>query len=757
MINTSTESIIRTTSFNQPSSKQKRFPILLSILFGIIAGLFLIVVIILAILFGHEKNKTIRYSTTPVEIPVNDTNNLCLSPYCIKAANYFLESIDESVEPCENFYQFSCGNWIKNAKIPEDANSHNTFEIMQLEINNDIIDLLSSPISNETIKPNAIVNARRLFSSCINEEAIEEEGIDVILSFINTELGGWPILQGSTWDSSTFDLTNLLTKLGQYSVFTLYYVGTYPDEKNSSSYCIYMGQGSLGLSARSYYINETEITQAYRQYMKNIALALTNDTSIIDNDINDIFEFEKTISQYFWTPAEQYDQIQDRTNFSNLSSTMNTTFNFTDYLQRIYRFGNVSLIDTDIVTLTELAMLRNVSMIIDQQSSRTIQNYLIWRFMMNMIESMPKKFRNIKQEFKKIYDGITSQKPRSIKCATFVTRNMGLAVSKLYIGKHFDKTAHKESTEMIQYIRNIFTDMINQSVWMDSISKNVAMEKIRVMSQRIGYPDGLDSDNITDLEKIYEEYNFNSSYIQNVFTIIRLAAKHKFQILREPINRKAWTHLNPTDVNANYRPWFNDITLTAAILRSPFFNKDAPKYLNYGGIGMVIGHEFTHGFDSTGRQFDKDGNRIPWWTNETINAFNEQKKCVIEQYNNYTVAQIDMKINGEQTQDENIADNGGLKEAFLAYEKWAQTNPNIDKKLPGLAKYSTEQMFFLNFGKIWCSKSKDQSEKNDLLINVHSPGEFRVIGSISNLVEFDRVFGCKPGQGNSRINKCLVW
>ncbi|CAF4462425.1 unnamed protein product, partial [Adineta steineri] len=124
-----------------------------------------------------------------------------------------------------------------------------------------------------------IVNARRLFSSCINEEAIEEEGIDVILSFINTELGGWPILQGSTWDSSTFDLTNLLTKLGQYNVFTLYYVGTYPDEKNSSSYCIYVGQGSLGLSDRSYYINETGITQAYRQYMKNIALALTNDTS----------------------------------------------------------------------------------------------------------------------------------------------------------------------------------------------------------------------------------------------------------------------------------------------------------------------------------------------------------------------------------------------------------------------------------------------------------------------------------------------
>jgi membrane metallo-endopeptidase-like protein 1 len=210
-------------------------------------------------------------------------------------------------------------------------------------------------------------------------------------------------------------------------------------------------------------------------------------------------------------------------------------------------------------------------------------------------------------------------------------------------------------------------------------------------------------------------------------------------------------------VNAFYEPSTNAISFPAGILQMPYFNKDAPKYLNYGGIGMVIGHEITHGFDDDGRQYDKDGNRIPWWSNSTITQFNERKQCIIDQYSNYTVAQINKKLNGDQTQGENIADNGGIKSSFYAYQNWVRENPNVDKRLPGLRHYSQEQMFFIGYAHGWCAKFTDAYALNRVLTDPHSIPQFRVLGPLSNFVEFDRVFSCTPGQGNSRVNKCSVW
>ncbi|UJR21017.1 hypothetical protein I4U23_024117 [Adineta vaga] len=755
MLNRSTESVLSTATYNQ-SSKQKQWLLPLSIFFGIIIVLLLISTIVFAILYGTERISANAYSKTTV-IPINSTNDLCLSPYCIKAANDFLEHIDETINPCENFYQFACGSWMKKAKIPSDASYRDTFEEMQNQIDNDIANLLSMPTSNTTVEPNSIINARRLYASCVNEEAIETDDVRVILSFIDTELGGWPILLGSTWDASTFDLSRLLLKLNQYNTFIFFYIMTGIDEQNSTNNCIYIGQSSLGLKDRSYYMNETQITQAYRNYMKSLALVLTNDTSMIDHDIIDIYDFEKTIAQYFWTTAQQYAGDYNRTTFRNLSSLVNTSFDITNHLQRVYLLGNVTLVDEDIVMISELDVLRNISQSITQQSSRTLQNYLVWRFMMKQVDHMPERFRAIKQQFSKVFRGIIAEQPRSIQCTTYVLRNIGFAVSKLYITEYFDKNARREAIRMISNIRDAFGQMINQSTWMDSFSKNVAIEKLQALHEKIGYPNGLDSDNNTDLENRYAEYVFNSSHMENVLTLLRIKAKNSFQKLRKPIDREAWAYMLPTDVNANYHASFNAMTFTAAILQSPFFHKDAPKYLNYGGIGMVIGHEITHGFDSGGRQFDKDGNKIRWWTNQTIDAFEKQKKCIIEQYNNYTVSQVNMQMDGELTQDENIADNGGLKEAFYAYQKWMRTNENMDKKLPGLSKYSAEQMFFLNFGRLWCAVSTDQSAKKDILMDEHAPYEFRVLGPTSNFAEFDRVFHCHPGQRNSRINKCIVW
>ncbi|CAF0813568.1 unnamed protein product [Rotaria sordida] len=753
-------SVLKNPQTSPPRSKR------IFILLGILIGLLAISTAVLAVILAM-KSKTTEKTVD---------NELCTSPYCVKAgkflekksalllalciiANYLIESMDETVEPCEDFYHFVCGTWIKNSRIPDDTDAISTFNLLRTQLDYNVVDLLTPPLRNDSNEPKAVTNARILYHSCIDEQNIEDDGVYLILSLVNKEFGGWPILQGSSWDNSTFNLLNLLLKLRQYNNDIIFGIGTSIDEKNSKEYDIGIGQSDLGLGQRQYYSNESKITIAYRQFIYNLAAALTSDASMIEQDVNDIFAFEKEIAKHYWTPEERRGRPNTtiRTTVGNLTHLLNTTFDFTNYVRSAYLWAGITLVDNDIVAVSEREYLYNVSSIIDRTSSRTLQNYVLWRFLMHRVDNMPKQFRSIKENFQHILRGTTAEQSRKIICGNFVNGNMGFAVSKLYIKKYFDDNARNQSYEMIGNIQKAFIDMLEQTIWMDVTSKNKAIEKAQAIDEKIGYPDYLASDNVTQLETEYAEYIFNSSYISNVLKLLQIKAKTEFQLLRKPVDRKAWGLSAPTVVNAFYAPSKNQITFPAGILQTPFFDKDAPKYLNYGAIGVVIGHEITHGFDNSGRQFDKNGNRIPWWTNETIQEFNNRKRCIVDQYSNFTVPQINIKANGNQTQGEDIADNGGLREAFFAYQKWTKANPNVDKKLPGLSKYTSEQMFFINYAHTWCSKMTDSYALNRVLSDVHSLGQFRVIGPTSNFVEFDRVFNCRPGQGNSRVKKCIVW
>ncbi|CAF1139433.1 unnamed protein product [Rotaria sordida] len=744
---------------NESSTDNHHSKTTITLVLAALLGVFLILTIVFAALYGVERNKTSSSaptSSSTTNTPIN--NDLCVTPYCIKAANYLLESIDKTADPCENFFEFTCGTWLKNHRIPEDAGSQDTINVLRIQLDNDIVDMLTNPLPNDTAHIQSLINARHFYDSCINETAIELEAINEILSFINNELGGWPILQGSSWNPSSFNLSRLLLKLREYSHNILYGCSTSPDDRNSSVYFIRVYQSDIALEQRTNYDNE-KITTAYQNFIRDLAVALRNDTTGVNADVADIYNFEKNISKFHWTPAEQRARLNEtvRTTIGNLSRTFNTSFDFTNYLRQVYALSNVSLKDDDIVSISELDFLRNVSLIMDQSSPRLKQNYIIWRFIMNRVANMPKRYRSIRDPFDEAFRGTSAQRPRSIVCGNFINANMGFAISKIYIKQYFDENARSQSLEMINNIRNTFLEMLQTSTWMDDISKNRSIEKALAIDEKIGYPDYLGSTNTSTLDKMYQDYIFNASYIQNILKLLQIKSNENLRILRDPIDRKEWASSPPTTVNAFYSSSRNQITFPAGILQMPFFNKDAPKYLNYGAIGTVIGHEITHGFDDSGRQFDKDGNRVSWWTPGTIERFIERKTCIVNQYSNYVVAQINRTVNGNQTQGENIADNGGIKESFYAYQKWAATPGNIERRLPGLTEYSAEQLFFINYGQVWCSKMTDANALNRILTGVHSPGEFRVRGPTSNFDEFDRVFNCKPGQGNSQLNKCSVW
>ncbi|CAF1247586.1 unnamed protein product [Adineta steineri] len=224
---------------------------------------------------------------------INANNKICATPYCAEAAKYLIESIDETVDPCEDFYQFACGTWIQNSRTPNDST---TSGLLHKKLDNSVIDILTSSSTNDTNEPKAIINARNLYHSCINEKYIENEGINPILSLINNEFGGWPIIQ-SSWNNSTFDLLNLLLKLRKYQNNIIFGLDTTTNDKHSTEYALGISQGDLGLGEREYYMNESKITVAYRRYIFDLASVLSNDTSTIEQDVNDMYEFEKELAK----------------------------------------------------------------------------------------------------------------------------------------------------------------------------------------------------------------------------------------------------------------------------------------------------------------------------------------------------------------------------------------------------------------------------------------------------------------------------
>ncbi|CAF4094777.1 unnamed protein product, partial [Adineta steineri] len=444
-------------------------------------------------------------------------NKICATPYCAEAAKYLIESIDETVDPCEDFYQFACGTWIKNNRTLDDST---TLDLLRRQLDDDIVDILTSSSTNDTNEPKALINARNLYRSCINEQHIEDEGINPILLLITNELGGWPIMQ-SSWDDSTFNLSNLLLKLRQYGYNIIFGIGTSIDDMNWAKYVLTIGRGDLGLGKPEYYMSESKLTMAYRRYMFDLASILSSDTLTIEQDVNDVYKLEKELAKCYRTTGEQQQRPNAtiRTTVGQLRQLLHASFDFTNYLTSAYASAGVTLMDSDIVIVEDIDSLYCVSSIIEQVSPRILQNYVISRFMMDLNHKLPKQFQNIKENLNHAVGVTTTERARAV-------------------------------FEMVANIIKAFIKMLENSSWMDSMSKTKAIEKALAIDVQIGYPDYLASDNVTQLEIQYADYVFDSSIINNILKILQIKAKEEFQLLRKHVDRKAWDYLPPTTVNA---------------------------------------------------------------------------------------------------------------------------------------------------------------------------------------------------------------
>ncbi|EFO88687.1 hypothetical protein CRE_06583 [Caenorhabditis remanei] len=691
---------------------------------------------------------------------------VCSTPGCVRAATHFLNAMNTSVDPCEDFFEFACGQWNDQHPIPDDMFGFGTFAYAREQVRQQLRVLLEQ----ETISESESINmARATYKSCMNKTQLDELKTGPLFETL-TELGEWPLLQ-ENWNKTTFNFTNLLVNSRRdYGVDVFFQLYIYADSKNTSRNTLFIDQSNLALGrgTRDYYLNTTLFSShmtAYRKYLRKIAQLLKSDGNLtrseteMNADIEKIIDFEIELAKIIVAEDERRNntRLYNKREIRDLYSLL-PQVDWVPFFQSIapsdltYLFHN----DTEII-ICEVEYLQKISELLEKTDVGLLTNYVLWRVVQSNVRYLDERFEDIKQvfDFLKVMTGQQQSPPRWKDCAQVPSTVLPLAAGAIYVQAHFQESDKDEALRMIMHLRHSFSDLVKKNDWMDEETKAVAIEKANSMINNIGYPDVTNDIPMLDKQYVGLSISESDTYYYIMKKSVVWMQSREFQKLTKPFDKHEFD-ISPAVVNAFYSPEKNAITFPAGILQPPFFSGTFPKAVNYGAIGAVIGHEITHGFDDQGSQYDKDGNLHNWWSESSLNAFDTRRRCIVEQYGNYTVPKTSFRVNGKLTQGENIADNGGVKEAFQAYQNYVHENGE-EPRLPGLQQYSNEQIFFVSYAHFWCGKKKEAAAMQQVLTDEHSPEVFRVIGVLSNMQAFADVYNCPRNSPVNPDHKCIVW
>ncbi|KPU80743.1 uncharacterized protein Dana_GF16094, isoform B [Drosophila ananassae] len=718
----------------------------------------------------HGDSTTIN--KVPIGRPPKDktgaaAEDVCLTQECIHTASTVLRKMKPEVEPCDNFYEFACGTYLEEENIPDDKVSISTFSVISDKLQEQLKDIITAERPETEPKHFRLPNL--LYKACMNKTLIETLG-PLPITRVAEKLGGWPLLKGDSWNADDTWTWQEQVKKFRTAGFSMDYIIDFSigvDLQNSTKRLIDLDQSSLALS-REYLVkgfNETLVV-AYYDYMVDVAVLFGADKELAKKELLSSLEFEIALANISW-PNEKR---RNSSELYNLRTPMQLQaaypyVQWVDYMNALLPEG-LNVAEDEMINLSVPSFFEDLGKLLAKTPKRVIANYMFWRIHGFSIGFLSEEFRKRQLQYATALSGRQEQEARWKECVDIATGSMdeeseddydslGISVGSLYVRKHFHQDSKANALEMVTDIRDVFNDILDEVNWMDDKTKKEAKQKLHSMATHIGYPDEM-----LDNEKLAQYYAkldidpdkyFESFLGMNIF-----GTDYSFNKLRLPVNKTDWVrHARPAIVNAFYSSLENSIQFPAGILQGHFFNAQRPKYMNFGAIGYVIGHEITHGFDDQGRQFDVKGNLRDWWQPDTQKAYLSKAKCIIEQYGNYTERATGLNLNGINTQGENIADNGGVKESYIAYHRWVEKHGQ-EPKLPGL-DYSPQQMFWISAGQTWCAKYRKESLKMRITTGVHSPSEFRVLGSFSNMKDFAKDFQCPEGSPMNPVHKCEVW
>ncbi|XP_068126122.1 phosphate-regulating neutral endopeptidase PHEX [Hyperolius riggenbachi] len=725
-------------------------------------GLFICITAVLALLLLLVTQGLINFRK----------EHFCLTPECIEAAAAIREKLNLSADPCDNFFQFACGGWIEENPIPDDHSNYGIYPWLRNKVDLKIKALLEKPLSKRR-DSEAAQKAKILYISCMNETEIEEADVKPLLKLLKHSSLRWPVLESNIgsdgkWSERKFNFLQTLAELrGQYStsVFLRVFVGT--DDKLSNNFILKFDQASLSLPSHEDYLDNSTTAKKYREallsFMVDVSIFLGANRTRAESDMKELIDLETKFAQII-VPHENRtsESMYNKMNISELSA-MVPQFDWLGYLKKVIDFKlyphlkDIDSSENVIVRVPEYFI--ELFKILQSEDKRTLANYLIWRFIYSKISNLSRRFQYRQLEYARVLMGTNSLAARWDRCVNYIETALPYAVGKMFVDLHFQEENKLLMEEIIEGIRWAFIDMLEkENDWMDEETKSKAKEKANAVMAKVGYPEFLMNETYIN-EEIKSLKFSESDYFGNVLQTSHFLSQSDFYWLREKVPKKEW-YTSPTTVNAFYSASTNQIRFPAGELQKPFFwGTGYPRFLSYGAIGVIVGHEFTHGFDSNGRKYDKDGNLHPWWTTESEERFKERTKCVVDQYNDYYWKQAGLNVKGTKTLAENIADNGGVRESFRAYRKWIEDERagKEELHLPGV-DLNGNQLFFLSYAHVRCNTFRPEAAREQIINGVHSPPLFRVIGAMSNFEEFRKAFSCPENTLMNRgNNSCRVW
>jgi len=656
-----------------------------------------------------------------------------------KPISFDLKAIDTSVDPCVDFFSYVCGNWNKNNPIPGDQARWGRFN--ELAERNNYLLYQELKVAADAPKTPLEKKYGDYFAACMNVDLADK-------------LGAKPIAPQMAAIAALKDKKGLGSLVGEmhsrFAVAVFYQLGVQQDQKDSTQQIAGTGQGGLTLPDRDYYLNPDERSTKIRaQYLDHVTkmFVLAGDTQEqAAAEAKSVMTVETALAKgsidrvALRDPAKRY-HIMTLAELQALSPD----YDWTAYLKAL-KFGGFKTLN---VSTPDYFKAMNEQ--IDVQSLEAIKSYLRWHVVRTAAPALSKPFVDENFNFfSATLNGQKEQTPRWKRCTRSTDGALGEAVGQDWVKQNFPPDAKANMEKLVAALEAALGKDIAALPWMSDATKLEAKAKLDTIRQKIGYPE-----NWRDYSKL--EVKRDDS-LGNIERNVAFERSRNLAKLGKPVDEKEWGMTPPT-VNAYYNPPQNDINFPAGILQPPFFDNNLDPAVNFGGIGVVIGHEMTHGFDDQGSKYDKSGNVRTWFTPEDLAKFKERTECVASEYDGFNVAP-GQNLNGHLTLGENTADNGGTRIAFMALQdtiakQGAAALPGyVDGKRDG---YSPEQRFFIGFGQVWCQNQTEQSARVLAKTDPHSSGEWRVKGTVQNFDEFGKAFGCKVGQPMMPTNTCRVW
>ncbi len=648
-----------------------------------------------------------------------------------KIPSYGASEVDRSVNPCEDFYHFACGTWLKNNPIPSDQSYWGSFS--ELNERNQFVlkDILETAAAHPRSGSAVDQKIGAFYASCMDVAAINEKSLKPI----------GPEIDKITAIHDLNSLSQEIGRLQHMGVDAVFAVSSGQDFKDATLVIAGLDQGGLGLPERDYYFKtdkaSVEIRDKYVAYVEKMFVLLGDAPDKAKERAATVMKIETALAK----DSQDITSRRDPASQYHLMTRAELTALAPAFAWNVY----LPIVGADQPRFNVVApdFFKGFGRLLSRLNFDDWKSYLIHQLVSADANLLAQPFDDARFDFySRTLSGQQEQRPRWKRCVALTDTQLGEALGQAYVDRMFGSQGKERTQAMVREIESAMEQDLKSVEWMSPETKKLAFEKLHAVANKIGYPDKW---------RDYSKFEvLPGDLVGNATRGREFENGRQMAKVGNPVDKTEWG-MSPPTVNAYYDPQMNNINFPAGILQPPFYSATAPEPMNYGAMGAVVGHELTHGFDDQGRQFDALGNFKDWWKKEDSTEYDARAKCIEDEYGNF-IADGDLKQNGKLTEGENIADNGGLRLAYMAL-----TNMMAGKKLADVDGFTPQQQFFLGWADVWCANMRPQTRRLQAQTNPHSLPEFRVNGTVQNMPEFIQAFSCKAGQAMAPKKNCRVW